>query len=54
MEPDGDGEACRAVSEMKVEKDQIGIMLFGRRNGRVGILGGGDNSIARIVLDEIF
>ena len=54
VEPRGDGEAGRAMGEMQVEQDEIGIMLFGRGDGAVGVLRGRDHAIARIVLDQIF
>ena len=43
-----------AVREVKVEQDQVGIMLFGRGDCAIRILGDGHDAIARIVLDQIF
>ena len=43
-----------AVREMEVEQDQIGLVQVDRGNRAVGILGGGHDPIARIVLDQIF
>ena len=54
MEPHSDWESGRAASEMQIEQDEVGITLFGCGNGPVGIGGGCDDPIARIVLDEIF
>ena len=43
-----------AVREMEVEQDEVGLMLLGRGDRAVGILGHGHHAIARIVLDQIF
>jgi hypothetical protein len=39
---------------VKVQQDEIGIMLFGRQDGGVGIVRRSHYPIARIVFDQIF
>ena len=42
------------MREVKVDQRQIGAMRFGRGDRAVEIVGGRDDAIARIVLDQIF
>src|SRR4029077_19825285 len=54
VEPDGNREAGAAVGEMKVQQDQIRLILLGGGDSAFGILGHRHNAITRIVLDQIF
>jgi hypothetical protein len=54
IEPHRDREARRGPGEVEVEEDQVGVMLLRRGDGALGVVGGPDHAIARIVLDEIF
>ena len=44
----------RAVREMEVEQDEVGIMLLGGGDRAVGVVGDRHDPVARIVLDQIF
>jgi hypothetical protein len=42
------------MGQVKIEKHEVGIVLFCRGDRRIGIVRGRYNAIARIVLDQIF
>ena len=42
------------MGKVKVEQDKVGLVLFGRGDRGVGVLGHGHDAITRVVLDEIF
>ena len=42
------------MRQVKVEQDEVGLKLLGRRDRAVGILGHRHDAIARIVLHQIF
>ena len=54
MQAHRDRKAVCAAGEVKVEQDEVGIMLLGRGDRAFGIVGDRDDAIARIVLDQIF
>jgi hypothetical protein len=47
-------EAGGAAGEVQVEQDEVRLIFLGCRDRAVGILGHGDDPVARIVLDQIF
>ena len=54
VEPHRDRKTGRAVRQMEIEQDEVGVMLLGRGDRAVGIVGDRDHAVARIVLDQIF
>ncbi len=42
------------MGEVKIEKDEVRIMLLGRSDRRVRIVRHGNHAVPRIILDQIF
>ena len=54
VQANGNRKAGGSMGEVKIEKDEVRIMLLGRGDRRVRIVRHGDHAIPRIVLDQIF